>query len=77
MKQRKPSPRLLLGGLVMPVSTKKRQKIYEAIAGPVADARVFVRMNVEQPEKERIDNLLYKLTEQIWSKVKIEVGLRD
>lgn len=61
----------------MPISAKKRQKIYEAIAGPVADARVFVRMNVEQPEKERIDNLLYKLTEQIWAKVKIEVGLRD
>ena len=61
----------------MPISAKKRQKIYEAIHNPVTDARVFVRMNVDQLEKERIDNLLYKLTEQIWAKVKIEMGLVD
>jgi hypothetical protein len=61
----------------MPISAKKRQKIYEAISKPVTDARVFVRMNIDQPERERLDNLLHKLTEEIWTKVKIEMGLRD
>jgi len=62
----------------MPVKEKKRQRIYNAIADPITRARVEVSMSrkagVPLPD---IDKLLRDLTEQIWTKVKIEAGLRD
>lgn len=62
----------------MPVKEKKRQRIYDAIAGPINRARVDVRMATRPGMSlTDVDKLLRDLTEQIWTKVKIEAGLRD
>jgi hypothetical protein len=62
----------------MPVKEKKRQRIFDAICDPIARARVEIRMarsnGTPLPD---VDKILRDLTEQIWTKVKIEVGLRD
>lgn len=62
----------------MPVKEKKRQRIYDAICEPISRARVEVRMcrqsGAPLPD---VDKMLRDLTEAIWTKVKIEAGLRD
>ncbi len=62
----------------MPVKESKRQRIFDAIAEPISRARVIVRTcNSENKPVPDVDKMLRELTQEIWTRVKIEAGLRD
>jgi len=63
----------------MRMGEAKRQKMYDAIHRSVMELRVEIRMAVsrgEQISAEGLDELLYGLTDTIWSTQKNILGLK-
>jgi len=62
----------------MRISAKKRQELYDAIDGSVADARRAVMEKIKDLNEERqVDDVLYRLIDKIWKKVKSELNIQD
>jgi len=59
----------------MPVKETKRQRIFDAICDPVS--RLRVELKTSDVSKEDIDRKLRDVVSEIWTKVKIEAGIRD
>lgn len=59
----------------MPVKETKRQRIFDAICDPVS--RLRVELKTSDVSKDAVDRKLRALVNEIWTKVKIEAGLRD
>lgn len=58
----------------MKMSEKKRSAIYEAIANPIMDLRISLEREYNQ---DSLDQKLFKLEQQIWTKLKIALGLAE
>lgn len=64
-----------VGGRDVVVTAEKLQKIYEAIRGPVLDARMYVAESRMPPSTARdVDQRLSQLAGEIRDKVERELG---
>ena len=59
----------------MNMSVKKRQRLYEAIHSQVMKLRVRLEMN--RPDPETLDQMLRELSEGIWERQREVLKIKD
>lgn len=61
----------------MRISEKKKTELYAAIYDPIMDSRIKVLRNDASLRPRDADDLLHKLTNEIWDSVKAKLEIDD